>query len=435
MSISFPSRPIHSARLLPYFAILAFTLAALAACKPKGQPPAPPPPPEVTVASPIAQTVPLTLDFTGTIRGIEAVEVRARVRGFIEKKHVVDGAPVKVGDLLFSIDPRPFQATVKQAEAEVAVRKASQQLAETTLERTREAVNRNAAAKLELDRAVAERDSSAAQVTLAEAVLTQASLDLEFTQVKAPIAGRLSIQTVELGQLVGANDATLLATIINDRQVLATYFIPERQVLELRRANQNRRPGEDGRANVPVALALANEQGYPHEGWYKWGDNTVDTATGTLKIEAVFDNQAGTILPGSFVRIRSIVGEQQALLVPDIAVLRDSTGSYVMLVDSSNKVQRRDVRTGDTLRVTENNITTPMRKILPQLGDDEQPRTNDKGEPLFNVSLDDRIVVNGLQRARPGAEVKPVTQSAATTKPAEKPAEPATPQPAEKKPG
>lgn len=340
----------------------------------------PPPPPEVTVASPVQRRVPDTMVFTGVTRGVETVEIRARVRGFIEKKHVQDGRRVKQGDLLFTIDPRTYEASVQQAKAELAAREADLRLAQTTLERTQTAGAANAVSKQELDRAEAQRDGAKAQVDLAKARLRSAELDLEFTQIRSPINGRIGFIPVEVGELVGASEPTLLAHVINDEKVFATYDMDERMVLEIRKANQNRRPGEDGRPNVPVRLGLANEEGFPHVGQFERGDNTVNPQTGTVRVESLFDNPEGTILPGAFVRVQPQFGERDVVTVPDVAVLSDQRGRYVLVVGAGGKVERRDVRAGD--------VVDRQRVILEGVG------------------LEDRVIVNGLQRARPGIEVK-----------------------------
>lgn len=359
---------------------LALGLAGLTGCKREAPAFAPPPPPEVTVASPAQRRVPDTMVFTGVTRGVESVEIRARVRGFIEKKHVQDGRRVKQGDLLFTIDPRTYEASVQQAKAELASREADLRLAQTTLERTQTAGAANAVSKQELDRAEAQRAGAQAQVDLAKARLRSAELDLEFTQIRSPISGRIGFIPVEVGELVGAAEPTLLAHVINDEKIYATYDMDERVVLEIRKANQNRRPGEDGRPNLPVRLGLANEDGFPHVGQFDRADNAVNPQTGTVRIESIFDNPDGTILPGAFVRVQPQFGERDVLTVPDVAVLSDQRGRYVLVVGASGKVERRDVRAGDVVE---------RQRIV-----------------LDGVGLEDRVIVNGLQRARPGIEVR-----------------------------
>lgn len=370
---------LHLHRLLIGSAMLAVLLAA-ASCT---RPPAafvPPPPPEVTVATPQQQRVPQTLEFTGVTRGIETVEIRARVRGFLLQKLAQDGKRVKQGDLLFSIDPRTFEAAVQQAKAELAAREADLKLAEVTLDRTRQAGAANAIAKQELDRAEAQRDGALAQVDLAKARVRTAELDLEFTQIRSPINGRIGFIAADEGDLVGASDPTLLARVINDEKIYATYDMDERTILEQRRINQNRRPGEDGRANLPVRLALANDIGFPHVGQFDRADNAVNPQTGTVRVESIFDNKEGTILPGAFVRVQPQFGEKDALTVPDVAVLADQRGRFVLVVGEGNKVERRDVRVGE--------VVDRQRIILEGL------------DPAA------RVIVNGVQRARPGMEVR-----------------------------
>jgi RND family efflux transporter MFP subunit len=340
---------------------------------------APPPPPEVTVARPVVQPIEQTMEFSGRTRGFEEVEIRARVKGFLERRLTQGGNLVKAGDLLFVIDPREYQAAVDQAAARLSSANAQLKLAEITLDRAQEAMEAQAATQLEVDQKRAMRDSAAADVALAQAQLAKAKLDLEFTQVKAPIDGRLSIVTVDPGQLVGAGEATLLATVINDAKVYATFEIDERTVLALRREHANRRPGEDGRPNLPLRLQLAGEKGFPHQGAFERGANTIDTQTGTIAVEGVFDNTDGEILPGLFVRVQAVFGTNDGLLVPDVAVLSDQLGKFVLLATADGSVERRSVEIGRTF--------DGQREI----------RSGLKGDEL--------VIVNGVQRARVGAKV------------------------------
>lgn len=379
-----------------FLALAAATCAAVG-CSPKQNEYAPPPPPEVTVAHPAKGVVPETLEFTGRTRGGLTVEVRARVKGFIDKRHVDGGQRVNQGDLLYTIDQRTFQAAVRHAGAQLANAKANYALAGVTLQRVTEAIRGNAVSKQDVDKAAAERDMAAAQVELAEANLTQANLDLEFTEVRAPMAGRLGIDTLDVGQLVGANEATLLATLINDETMYIDFNIDERQLVDVRRAAEGRRPGEDGRSALPIFIGTANDEGYPYEGRYNRSDNTVDPTTGTLKVEAVFDNPKGLLLPGLFVRLRATTSEHEAVLAPDSAVLQDQGGRYVLAVNAENVVEKKYVRTGP--------VFDRMRRI-------------DEG-----LATTDTIVVNGLLRARPGAKVTP--KPAPASAPAPTPAAPA----------
>ncbi|HLO42338.1 MAG TPA: efflux RND transporter periplasmic adaptor subunit [Phycisphaerales bacterium] len=371
-------------------------LALLAGCK---RPPtafAPPPPPEVTVANPVEQQIPDTIEFTGTTRGVNSVEIRARVRGFIEKKLVDNGRRVKAGELLFVIDPRTFDAEVRQAQAEVSARQSDLKLAEITLERVTQASASSAVAQLEVDRAQAQRDGAAAQLELAKARLTSAELNLEFSQVKSPIDGRVGFVDVEVGDLVGASEPTLLAQVIDDSKVYATYEIDERTVQRLLAAHQNRRPGEDGREGLEVRLAQANDVGFPHTGYFHSADNTVNPRTGTVKVEAMFDNPEGKILPGSFVRVQPQWGMKDATLIPQSAVLQDQAGRFVLSVNDQNKVERIAVKVQGAA----------YRRMLPVMEDFGEPIPG-APEPVARLTAATRVIVNGIQRARPGVEVKP----------------------------
>jgi membrane fusion protein, multidrug efflux system len=364
----------------------------------------PPPPPEVTVAVPAKKTVPVTLEFTGTTRAKESVEIRARVRGFLQKKHVEGGRRVKTGDLLFTIDPREFDAAVKQAKANVESRAAALKLAQLTLDRTRDAASRGAANASEIDRAEAERDAADAQMELAEAQLDRATLDLEFTNIKAPINGRLGFIPIDEGQLVGATEPTLLTTIVNDEIVYAAYDIDERTLLRLRQESEYRRPGEDGRPNLVVRMGMANDTGFPIVGAFDKADSVVNAQTGTIRIESIFENPNGRILAGQFVRLQAMFGERESLLLPDVAVQSDQGGRYVLVLNEKDVVERRNITVGP--------VIDRMRPIETGLDGNE------------------RVIVNGLQRVRPGMPVKPIEAAAKPTE-----STPAQPTPAQGKAG
>ncbi len=368
-------------RLSRMVLILGGLTLFVAACRPPQNAYQPPPPPEVSVALPQSRTVPETLELTGLLRAEDVVEIRARVKGFLKTKHVTGGRRVAKDELLFTIDSRTFEADVRQAQAQVAAAKAQQRVAQVALERLRSAIAVNAASRDELDRAQAEVDAAGAMVDVADARLASAQLELSFTEVRSPIAGRLTMVPVDEGQLVGATEPTLLTTVYNDARVFAVYDIDERTVLELRRSNQNRRPNEDGRAGLEVRCGLANEVGYPHVGAFDKADARVDAATGTVRCEAVFDNKDGTLLPGNFVRIQSILGQREALLVPDVAVQADQLGRFLLVVNDNNVVERRNVSVGPVF---------------------ERLRVIDSG-----LEPNAKVIVNGLQRARPGVPVKP----------------------------
>jgi RND family efflux transporter MFP subunit len=365
-------------------AVLAL-VALGAACR--GNEYAPPPPPEVTVAHPVEREVTTYNEFTGQTRAVESVEVRARVQGMLESMHFDPGSVVQQGQLLFVIEPDLYQARVGQAEADLHGAQAQAQAAEQQLEITRAIFERNAGSRTDLVQKMQARDQARAAVAQAEAQLAAARLDLSYTHIYAPLTGRIDRNYVDVGNLVGAGQATPLATIVRYDPIYAYFDASERELLEYRAA---RRRGEtiaaEGQRNT-AELALATEQGFPHAGEVDFVSNRVDPSTGTLEIRAVFPNPDGVIVPGLFVRVRVPVTRGRALVVPDDAVSVDQGGSFVLVVDGQNVVQHRRVTPG--------------------------PRTDGMRVIADGVRPEDRIVVNGLQRARAGLAVRPVEAAGA----------------------
>lgn len=337
---------------------------------------APPPPPAVKAAQPVARRVQETLELTGTTRALQGVEVRARVRGTIVEKLVHGGERVAQGAVLFRIDPRPFQAALERARAVVEQRRVGLRLAELEVARAEELFTRGTTTRRELDQRLADRDAVRAALSLAEAEARLTELDLEWSEVKAPIAGRVGIETPEVGQLVGSGETTLLCTIMDESQVYATYSVDEATLLRLRR-----RQGEESQPGLTVRLGLLDEAGYPHVGRFDKADNRIYPDTGTITVEAVFENPDGLLLAGQFARLQVELGEKDALLVPDLAVLQDQRGRYLLVLGPGDEVLRREVEVGQEVG--------RLRAIASGL------------EP------DAWVIVDGLQRARPGAVVAP----------------------------
>ncbi len=347
----------------------------------------PPPPPEVTVAQPTVEQMQDSWEFTGVTAAIEAVDLRPRVQGFIQEVHFLPDSRVQPGDPLFTIDPRPYQARVEQAEADLAAREAESELAEVVLERTQEIIARSAGSELELRERIAQRNRARANVALAEAVLAAARLELSWCTVEAPFAGHLGRNLVDRGAFV--DTATVLASIVNDERIFVYFEADEGQHLEYMSMFPDART-RDGRERNPglrLRMQLANEEGYPHEGRVDWADNAVDTGTGTIRVRGVFENPERRIIPGLFARLRLAKGGPvEGLLVPQTAVGQDQAGRFVLVVDDENRVQRRGVRLGAEQR--------PHVQVVEGLG------------------ATDWIVVNGLQRARPDTVVTPLKADA-----------------------
>ena len=347
-----------------------------------------PPPPEVSVSQPIEEPVQETLGFTGRISAVDSVEVRARVTGYITKVAFTDGALVKAGDLLFEIDPREYQAAVLRAEGEVARLRA--QLARTESEVARNQALRpsGAASARELERSVAEKGAAEGELKAKLAQLELARLDVEFTQVKAPVAGRVSRAEITAGNLVvvGASGGPLLTTVVSLDPIYVNFDTDERALIRLRRGTIARddvaAPENVRAAAAPVLVALADENDFTHRGTIDFIDNQIDPSTGTIHVRAVLPNPDRLLTPGLFVRVRVPVGEPRpGILVTDRAIGTDQDRKYVLVVNEKNVVEYRPVKLG------------PLQGALRAVAEGLAP-----GE---------WVIVNGIQRARPGATVTP----------------------------
>jgi multidrug efflux system membrane fusion protein len=352
----------------------------------------PPPPPQVTVAQVISRDVTEWDEFTGRLQAVDTVDVRPRVSGYVAAVRFVEGAIVREGDLLFQIDPRPFQAEVDRLRAELARARATAQRADSELRRAERLSAENAIANEERDRRASFAQESSAQTAAVEAGLRAAELNLEFTQVTSPIDGRVGRAIVTEGNLVssGPGEATLLTTVVSLDPVYA-YFDADEQIFLKYTAGSGTDPRGRGRAKeLPIRMALANEDGFPRQGRLDFLDNQIDGATGTIRGRAVFRNTDGMLTPGLFVRLRLAgTGTYNGLLIQDRAVGTDLSKKFVYVVGPKQEVEYRAVTLGpivDGLRVVRSGLAA--------------------GEP---------VVVNGLQRVRPGAQVTPVVVDMAQT--------------------
>lgn len=341
----------------------------------------PPPPPEVTVATPVEREVADSIEFTGTTQATARVELRPRVGGYLERIEFQDGQMVKEGAPLFVIEQAPFEAELEAAQARLLKAEATRQLADANLARTTELFGKKIVTQQELDIQKAQRATAAADVAVAEADITQAKLQLGYTELNAPIGGRIGRHLVDLGNLVRAEET--LAVIESIDPIYVFFYMSERdllRIMEMLRTNQL----PDPETNPPVlTLGLANETGFPHKGYLDFRRFGVDPGTGTIERRAVFPNPDTVLVPGLFARIRATLGEPRPrLLVEERALGSDQRGDFLLIVDQDNKVHYRLVKTGiavDGLRVIEQGL-----------------------------SAGERVVVNGLQRARPGAKVNPI---------------------------
>jgi RND family efflux transporter MFP subunit len=390
--------PPASAQTIRVVMILAF--ATLGASCGEGQKQGgAPPPPTVTVATPIKRTVSDFDEYVGRFVPIDSVEIRARVSGYLDSVHFKDGQMVKKGDLLFTIDKRSFRNAVDQARAVLTQAKSNLAYTKSDLERGQSLV----AAKTITEQTFEQRSqafrNAQASVSGAEAALRQAELDLEFTELRAPMDGRIGDRRVSPGNLVAGGTVptpTLLATIVSTDPIHFEFTFDEASYLRYERLAKGGRDVASRGAGVQVALKLIDENEFVHEGRMDFVNNVIDSTTGTIRARAVFDNLNGVFTPGMFGRVRVPASPPyEALLVPDAAIGSEQTRKYVLVVGPDNKVAERFVTLG-------------------------QARPGNLRVIKSGLKPDDRLIVNGLMRARPGQKVNPQAEGA-------KPAAPAKP--------
>jgi RND family efflux transporter MFP subunit len=389
-------------------AVLALSIAigaGLAGCG--GEPPvASLPPPEVSVSQPIERPVSESLEFTGRIEAVESVDVRARVSGYITKVAFDAGARVKQGDLLFEIDPREYQTAVNRAEGDIARLRANLTRAGAEVARTQRLRPSGAVSEREVDTATGSKGATEGELVAAQAQLEKARLDLQFTRVTAPIAGRASRAEITAGNLVvvGADGGPVLTTVVSIDPVWVYFDIDEPALLRLREAEHRRTgrpltPENLASLQIPVELGLANEPGFPHTGRIDFVDNRVDPATGTMRVRAELRNEQGIFAPGFFVRVRLAIGQPKpTLLVTERAIGTDQGRKYVLVTNDKNVVEYREVQLGS--------LADGLRAITDGLAPGEW------------------VIVNGIQRARPGVTVTPERVAMEPKPPAPAPASP-----------
>lgn len=365
--------------------VLPSLLVLTSGCKPAKPALAPVKPPVVTIAQPVVKPVAEYAEYTGKTSAVQTVEVRARVGGYLNSVDFSDGALVKEGDVLFQIDPRPFQAAVDQAKAELAKANAVLDKAKVDWERIDKLYKANNASIIEWSTNKAARDAAIAAVDAAKANLESQELNLGWTKVTAPISGRAGRRLVDVGNLItgGTSMATPLTTIVSIDPMYAYFDIDERTVLEIqRRIRELKMAPARGQRAVPLELALANEVGFPHQGFVDFVNNRVDPATGTLQVRGEFPNADNFLTDGLFVRVRFVMTKHEdAVLVLERAIMQDQSTHLVYVVDAQQKVEARPVVRGPQ--------EGPFRVI-------------EEG-----LKRDDWVIVNGAQRVRPGVVVDP----------------------------
>jgi multidrug efflux system membrane fusion protein len=362
----------------------------LTACPQRQAVTAPPPPPKVTVSQPIAREVVESDEYTGRLDAVESVDVRARVSGYLQSVHFTDGAVVQKGGLLFVIDPRPYQAELNRTKAALEQAIAQYERAQKDLARVRQLVKWRAVSQEEVDTRAADQRQAEEAVRAARAAVEATQLNVEFTQVRAPINGRISREFVTVGNLVagGTADSTLLTRIVSLDPIYCYFDVDERSYLKYSRLWHNGKRAASREVKIRVDLGLADETGFPHQGNLDFIDNRLDPNTGTMIGRAVFPNADQALIPGLFARIRLPGSDPyEALLLPDEALGTDQTQRFAFVVNDQNTVEYRKVELGpiiDGLRVIRSGL---------------QP--------------EEWVIVNGVQRVRTGSQVEPQQQAIA----------------------
>jgi RND family efflux transporter MFP subunit len=364
--------------------VLVLSLA-LTGCSPAPTAAPAPAPVAVTVSYPVEREVTDYVDFTARTAAVDSVDVRAHVWGYLDKVNFKEGALVNKGDVLFELDPRPYQAALNQAKAKVTQDEAQLKFDEAEYQRNARLVMTGSVSQSDLDKVAAARGVDLANIAADKEVVEARKLDLGYTKITAPVSGRASRYLVTVGNLVQSGDqanATLLTTIVSVDPVYANFDVDERTVLRGRRLIREGKAKSVRETEWPVFLGLASEEGFPHKGTINFVDNQVNPKTGTLRLRGVFPNKDEAISPGFFARVRVPLGQpHKALLVSDRALDNDQGQKVLYLVNDKNEVVSRPVRLGalhDGLRTIEDGLRP--------------------GE---------RVVVNGLQMIRAGVTVEP----------------------------
>jgi RND family efflux transporter MFP subunit len=348
----------------------------------------------VTVSQPVSREVVEWEEYTGRLEAVESVEVRARVNGYLQSIHFKNGATVKQGDLLFVIDPRPYQAELERARAELGLANARLDRTGKDVARAQMLVRARAISEEEVDTRVSEQRQAQESVQAARATVNAVQLNVEFTQVRAPISGRISRNLVSVGNLIngGTTQSTVLTTIVSLDPIYCYFEADERSYLKGMRQVRNGDQTNGRASKQPVYVGLADETNFPHQGSVDFVDNRLDQNTGTITVRAVLPNPDLFLAPGLFARLRLPAGgKYKALMLPPEALGSDLSQQFVFVVDAQNLAQYRQVTPG------------PLIDGWRVIRDGLQP--------------EDWVIVKGVQRARAGTQVDPVKQDSASVQP------------------
>ena len=374
----------RAAPMIARISLVALALVGLTACEQNTF--IPPPPPKVDVAVPVQRAVTRYLDATGNTAAIKSVDLVARVQGVLQSIDYRDGDFVKQGTTLFTIEPETYKLKLEQAQAAEAGAEASLKQAEADYKRQSDLVTRQVVSQATLDQSTSSRDNAQANLKQAQVNTKIAAVNYGYTNVVAPFDGIVSAHLVSVGELVGASSPTQLANIVQLDPIYVNFNVNEQDVLRIRAAAARKGLTAKDLKETPIEVGLQTDAGYPHKGKLDYAAPTINQSTGTLAVRGVLPNADRLLLPGYYVRVRvPLDQEQNALLVPDVALGSDQGGRYVLVVNKDNVVEQRKVQTG------------PL---------DGELRVIESG-----LSADDRVVIAGLLHAIPGQKVDPQLQT------------------------
>lgn len=365
----------------------AFVFLLLSLTIPGCKKPAPPQhgPPNVTVATPLKERITDWNEYTGRLAAVDSVEIRPRVSGYVDSVHFTEGQSVGAGDLLYTVDKRPYLAEYGRAKARLAQANAALGLAKANAQRAKTLLETRAISKEEADIRASEELSAQANVEQAHAELEAARLQLEFTEVRSPIAGIAGRFLITRGNLVqgGQGEGTLLTTVVSHDPIYAYFEADEASVLNaIRRYFAGKQVGRGEPGDRPIEMQLADETGFPHKGQIDFIDNQLDSGTATIEFRGRFENDDRFFTPGMFVRVRVPAGrEEDCLLVPESAIVADLTARFLWVLEAGNTVNRRQVKLGSrqgALRIIQSGLNP-----------------------------EDKVVINGIQALIPGSKVNP----------------------------
>ena len=349
-----------------------------------------PPPPQVVVAKPVEQKITRYFEATGNTAAVNSANLVARVQGFLTEIAYQDGAAVKKGQHLFTIEPEPYQLKLQQSQASEQAAQATTTQTQADFERQQELVQRQAASKAAYDTSVANRDNAKAKLLQAQADTKQAQINLDYTRVVAPFDGIVTARQVSVGELVGTGGTQVLATIVQLDPIYVNFTASERDVLHVRDMLYKRNQRAVDLIGTEVDVGLQTDTGYPHKGKLDYIAPQVNQGTGTLAARAVLPNESRLLLPGFFTRVRVPLEETPAVLVPTGALGSDQAGRNVLTVNNESTVEQRKVEIG--------------------------PIVGDMIVVESGLKPEDRVIVSGLLRAIPGQKVDPKTQQTAAAK-------------------